>query len=83
MALTRRGEILRDDSTGDRSLESWGHFRQRAERVRFQFAYKAIAASGKSLDIAGFSCTVSQRGANLVYGKVDAMFEVDKGRVLP
>ncbi len=49
----------------------------------FQLAYKTIAAAGKGLDIAGFGRAVSQRGANLVYGEVDAMLEVDKRRVLP
>ena len=48
-----------------------------------QTAHKTIAAPGKGLDISGFGRTVPQGDSNLVYGEVDAMFEVDKGRVLP
>jgi hypothetical protein len=48
-----------------------------------QLAHKTITAPGKGLDISGFGRTVAQGDSNLVYGEVDAMFEVDKGGVLP
>ena len=83
MAPTRRGEGGGDEKRFDGLLESWG-FRWLGNGVLLQeLAHKTIAATGKGLHISGFGCAVPQRGSNLVYGEVDAMFEVDKGGVLP
>ena len=62
--------------------ESWG-FRGLGNVFLLQLAHKTIAAAGKGLDISRFGRAVPKRGADLVYGEVDAMFEVDKGGVLP
>src|ERR1700722_1990696 len=82
MALTRMGESRGNNSGVARLLESWG-IRWLRNGFLLELAHEPIAAAGKGLDISGFGRTVPQRGSNLVYGEVDAMFEVDKGGVLP
>ena len=49
----------------------------------FQGTDEAVAAAGNGLDITWLVCIVSECGADLVDGEVDAAFEVDEGVVAP
>jgi hypothetical protein len=44
---------------------------------------EAVAAARNGFDIAWLVCAVSQCGADLIDGEVDAAFEVDEGVVAP
>src|ERR1700758_4264884 len=78
----RRDEGRGDEGRGDRLLKSRG-FWWLGNGFVLQLAHKTITAAGKRLDIPRLGRTVPQCSSNLVYGEVDAVFEVDKGGVLP